>query len=198
MSKNGMDDKILIHKKPVELIPSKFLAKYAEEIASNSNGTIIDVPCGYGRNAAYIASLGVPVVCIDINDEALKFIKSSVSLKMARSNNTYQLITLKLDLINDPWPFRDESISAIINVHFFNKRAMGIFLKSLKIGGYLLIETIDGHGENYLELPKQGFIRGELADAFEIKYFKEKKVGPLHSNASTAKLVAIKRKSLII
>jgi SAM-dependent methyltransferase len=192
-----MGENILIHKKPVEPTPSKFLAKYAEEIVSNSNGAIIDVPCGYGRNAAYIASLGVPVVCIDINDEALKFIESSVSLTTASSNNPNKLITLKLDLINDPWPFRDESIGAIINVHFFNKRAMGLFLKSLKIGGYVLIETIDGHGRNYLELPIQGFIRGELADAFEIIYFKEKKVGPLHSNASTVKLVAIKRKSLI-
>jgi SAM-dependent methyltransferase len=181
------------HKKPIDPSPSKLLAKYAEEIAFNSNGTIVDVPCGYGRNAAYIASLGVPVLCIDINDDALEFIKFGINLTTAELKDPNLLNTLKLDLINDPWPFKDESIGAIINVHFFNPRVMDLFLRSLKKGGYLLIETIDGRGGNYLELPTQGFIKIKLTDAFDIRYFIEKKVGPLHSNASTAALLARKR-----
>ena len=190
-----INNKKIIHKKPIDLSPSKILVKFAKEIALNSNGTIVDVACGYGRNAAYIASFGVPVVCVDINNDALEYIKSSVSLSLAKSKNFSQLTTMQLDLIKDPWPFEDESLGAIINVHFFNYRLIEFFLKSLKIGGYLFIETIDGHGKNYLELPPYGFIKAQLVDAFDIRFLKEKNLGLLQNNSSTVRLLAIKQKS---
>jgi SAM-dependent methyltransferase len=189
------NNKTILHKKPIDLSPSKILVKFAEEIALNSNGPIVDVACGYGRNAACIASFGVPVVCVDINNDALEYIKSSVSLSLAKSNYLNQLTTMQLDLINDAWPFKDESLGAIINVHFYNYKLIGFFLKSLKIGGYLFIETIDGHGKNYLELPPYGFIKAQLVDAFDIRFLKEKKLGPLQNNSSTVKLLAIKQKT---
>jgi SAM-dependent methyltransferase len=185
------------HKKPIQPMPSNFLAKYGEEVALNSKGIIVDFPSGYGRNAAYIASFGVPVLCIDFNEDALEFIKLGANLTTARLNNPNLHTILKLDLLNDPWPFKDESIGAIINIYFFNPKVMGFFLKSFTIGGFLLLETIDGHGRNYLELPSEGFIKRKLGDAFDIKYFKEKKVGPLNNNASTVKLFAIKRNSYL-
>jgi 2-polyprenyl-3-methyl-5-hydroxy-6-metoxy-1,4-benzoquinol methylase len=45
--------------------------QFGEELARNAKGPILDVACGYGRNAAYIASLGVNVVCIDDDTSAL-------------------------------------------------------------------------------------------------------------------------------
>jgi SAM-dependent methyltransferase len=189
------NDKKITYKKPIDLSPSKILAKFAEEIALNSNGTIVDVPCGYGRNAACIASYGMPVVCVDINNDALEYIKSSVSLSLTKSKDFHQFTTMQLDLINDPWPFEDGSLGAIINVHFFHYALIGYFARSLKIGGYLFIETIGGHGGNYLDLPQHGFIKDQLADSFNIKFIKEKKVGPLQSNTSTVKLLAIKQKT---
>ena len=101
------NDRKITHKKPIDLSPSKILAKFAKEIALNSNGTIVDIACGYGRNAACIASFGVPVVCVDINNEALEYIKSSISLSLAKSKDLNQLTTIQLDLINEPWPFED-------------------------------------------------------------------------------------------
>ncbi len=181
-----------IHKKPIDSLPSKLVAKYAQEIAFNSNGTILDAPCGYGRNAAYIASFGSPVLCVDNNDDALTFITSGVNLTTAQLENRNLLRTLRLDLLDDPWPFKEESLGAIINVHFFNPTLIELFLRSLKIGGYLLVETIHGRGGNYHALPEKGFMKEKLAGAFEIKYLQEKKVGPLHTNAVTAKLLAIK------
>lgn len=192
------NDKKITHKKPIDLAPSKILAKFAEEIALNSNGAIVDVACGYGRNAACIAAFGVPVLCVDINNDALEYINSSLK----KSSDFNQLTTMQLDLINDPWPFEDESLGAIINVHFFHRRLIRFFLKSLKIGGYLFIETIGGQRGNYLDLPPHGFIKAQLADAFDIRFLKEKKVEPLQSNGSTVqsssatvKLLAIKQKT---
>jgi SAM-dependent methyltransferase len=189
------NDKKITHKKPIDLSPSKILAKFAEEIAMNSNGTIVDVPCGYGRNAACIASFGVPVLCVDINNAALEYIESSVSLSLEKSKKFNRLTTMQLDLINDPWPFEDESLGAIINVHFFHRRLIGFFLRSLKIGGYLFIETIGGQRGNYPDLPPYGFIKAQLREAFDIKFLKEKKVALSQSNSATVKLLAIKQKT---
>jgi len=182
------------HKKPINPTPSKLLTKFAEEIALNSKGPIIDVACGYGRNAVHISSLGVPVLCIDNNKDALGYIESLTTLSQEQHDCSNHLTTLEVDLINDPWPFKNETLGAIINVHFFTSNLLHCFMKSLCIGGYLFIETIDGHGGNYLKLPPLGFIKETLSDAFEIRFYNEKKVGPPQSNASTVKLLAIKRK----
>jgi|GEM_PF-4298928 hypothetical protein len=45
-----------IHKKPIDATPSKLLTQFAEEIAVNSRGIILDVPCGDGeiRSCLYV------------------------------------------------------------------------------------------------------------------------------------------------
>lgn len=182
------------HKKPISSEPSHLLTTFAKIIATNSNGPIVDVACGFGRNAIYLSTLGVPVVCIDNSKESLRFIES---LKIdSRNVETRNLITtLELDLINDPWPFNKETLGAIINVHFFTLKLLFYFIDSLKVGGYLFIETIGGHGENYLDLPPHGFVKEMLSDLFKILYVNEKKVGPHQSNAATIKIFAQKVKS---
>ncbi|KAA0894241.1 class I SAM-dependent methyltransferase [Oryzomonas rubra] len=176
------------HKRPISPVPSKLLTTYAEEIAIKANGPIADIACGYGRNAKLISSFGAPVICVDIDQQALDFIKESL-------NEDGNLLTVEqLDLINDHWPFENNSLGAIINVHFFTAQLLEHFKKSLKLGGYLFLETIDGHGKNYLDLPPYGFIRQALAETFDIKYIKENKTGPDQIDAATVKLLAIKRR----
>jgi len=172
------------HRKPVSPEPSKFVATHAEEIAKKANGLIVDIACGYGRNAVCIADFGTKVFCLDNNPEALEHIASL--------ETKGQLQTQHVDLLKDPWPFEDNSLGAIINVHFLTSKLLDCFICSLKIGGLLLIETIDGHGNNYRQLPPQGFIKAALGDMFDIKHITERKVGPIESDASTLKLFAIK------
>jgi SAM-dependent methyltransferase len=180
------------YKKPIGQTPSKFLAKFAQDIALNANGPIVDVACGYGRNAVLLSSFGVPVLCIDNDRDALDFIESSrVSEQPDKSN---LLTTLELDVINSSWPFEKESLGAIINVHFLTAKLLDLFISSLKISGHLFIETIGGNGGNYLHLLPQGYIKGKLKDRFEIIFYSEKKVGPQESDAASVKLFAIKQK----
>ena len=100
------------------------------------------------------------------------------------------LSTLELDLINDPWPFDQESLGAIVNVHFLTAALLDCFLDSLKVGGYLFIETVGGHGGNYLQLLPEGYVKRELADTLDLRFYKEKKVGPPESDASTVRVFA--------
>lgn len=182
-----------LHKKPVLPKPSKLFSKYAEEIAANSNGPIVDIGCGYGRNAILLSSFGVPVVCADKSTEALEYIES-LDAPGNLQHSGRLLSTMSLDLVNGPWPFQEKTLGAIINVHCFFPNVLECFLISLKVGGFLFIETVDGHGENYRELPPCGFVKAKLADTFEIRYFQEKKVGPPLSDASTVKMFAKKIK----
>jgi SAM-dependent methyltransferase len=182
-------------KTPIANTPSSLFSRFAKEIAINSNEPILDVACGYGRNAIYLSSFGVDVICLDNNEDALSYIKSYYPKALTRTEGLGNISTLKIDLVDDPWPYREESIGAIINVYFFLPKLFEQFLVSLKIGGYIFIESIDGHGGNYIELPPQGFVKGKLSRAFEILYFKEKKVGPPSSDASTIKLFAKKTMS---
>lgn len=187
-----------LQKKPIDQTPSRLLTKFAKEITLNSSGLIVDVASGYGRNAIFLSSFGVPVLCIDNNRGALDCIKSSESPILKKPKDYKLLDTLELDLIDDPWPFNNESLGAIINVHFLTAQLLGYFLSSLKIGGYLFIETVGGYGGNYLQLLPQGYIKEKLGDAFETKFFIEKKVGPQESNASAVKLFAIKKRVIQI
>lgn len=177
------------HKKPANPRPSEFLAKVAEEIALNANGPIVDVGCGYGRNAALVSSYGVPVLCVDRDRNALDYIDA---LGLAQQEDGRLLSTLELDLEDAPWPFEAESLGAIVNVHYLTAKLLECFLVSLKPGGYLVIETIGGNGKNYLQLLPQGYIKRRLKSKFEILSYQERKVGPAESDASSVKLLAKK------
>src|SRR5207245_1342422 len=102
--------------------------------------------------------------------------------------------TRKIDLERESWPYDLNSIGAIIGVHYLLPALLNCFASSLKVGGYLFLETIGGQGGNYLALPKPGFVKAVLADAFELRYFKEKRVGPANNSAAATKLVAVKCK----
>lgn len=175
------------HKKPVNPRPSEFVAKFAEEIAVNANGLIIDVACGYGRNASLLSSYGVPVLCVDNDRKALDFVESLVQTQQAGRN---LLPTLELDLNGTKWPFEPESLGGIISVHFLTAKILDYFRVSLKVGGYLLIETIGGNGKNYLDLLPQGYIKSRLTDRFDIISYRENKVGPAEIDAASVKLFA--------
>lgn len=159
--------------------------QFGEEIAWNANGPILDIACGYGRNAAYIASLGVDVVCIDDDREALNHLTTLPE--------AHRLTAVKLSLLDDPWPFTNESVGAIVSVHYYHPALLETFARSLRPGGYLYLETISGHGGNYHDLPPRGFVRDQLAEWFDFKRYQENPAGPETSTAVSVKLVAVKR-----
>ena len=157
------------------------IRKFCTKVAEAAMGKpILDIACGSGRNALPLVAQGVTVICAD-ND-----------LTRLRSPNGMagQLIPRQLDLVADAWPFAKSSIGGIVNVHFLLIRLFPHFESSLSPGGYLLLETVPGYGGNYLQLPKAGELRSLVKEAFELEFYKERKVGPQKCEAVAVQLLA--------
>ncbi len=166
---------------------SPTLKRFAHQIAKEIQGTVLDVPCGYGRNAILMSLLGCRVICLDNNSKAL------AALKENYSTTAGELVPMFCDLKKEAWEFSLNSLGAILNIHFVMPELFKYFEQSLMPGGFLFIETYDNRGGNYLELPKKGEFKNLLASAFNFLYYAEKKAGPPDVDACTVKLLAQKR-----
>lgn len=177
--------------------PSKTLAKFGDHIASLGEGTIVDAPCGYGRNAVYLAARGCDVIAIDKDQKKLSILDrlkaSYVAGRISAGVRSGKIHTVCADLTTEGWPVGRSSVSAIICVHFVMINLIPSFISSLQPGGYLYVETFGGHGENFRELPRAGQLRELLSEYVEFTYYKERKVGPPDVDSVCVILLAKRR-----
>jgi SAM-dependent methyltransferase len=185
-----------ISTKHLPVTPSKTLVKFANYIAS-LEGSIIDAPCGYGRNAVELAARGCTVIAIDKDLQKLSTLdrlKASYIAEHASTDGSAgEILTTCADLTNEGWPVGRSSVSAIVCVHFVMIDLIPSFIASLRHGGYLYVETFGGHGQNFRELPKAGQLRELLSRYVEFQYYRERKVGPPGTNSVSAVLLAKRR-----
>lgn len=161
------------------LEPSRLVRKFGLKIHEAAGGApILDVACGTGRNAIFLSQLNCDVVCAD------------KTLGGFKGHQSRRLSIVKLDLLADPWPFGRRTLGGIVDVHFLSFRLFPLFEKSLIPGGYLLVETVAGHGGNYLELPKAGMIKAILQTGFRLEFYRERYVGPENHKAVTVQALA--------
>jgi SAM-dependent methyltransferase len=144
---------------------------------------IVDVACGGGRNAFYLAELGCTVICVDRDLSRLKEGRPDAEISK-------RLKLIEMDLVADPWPFGEGTIGGIVLVDFLDRSLFHFFEQSLVTGGYLLIETISNRGGNYLELPRAGELRTAFERSFELQVYHEREAGPCAVNAVTVRMLA--------
>jgi SAM-dependent methyltransferase len=168
--------------------PTGLIVKRSQEILEAADEQpIIDVACGGGRNAFYLAALGAQVICVDRDLSRLK--TEGDRLAGTPFESALSRITpVKLDLARDAWPFPPGSAGAIINVHYTQPALFPAFASTLRSGGYLLIETVPAHGRNYLELPESGTVRQAFEPCFRLEIYNERATGPVGLNSVTVQL----------
>lgn len=133
-------------------------------------------------------------MCLDNDPAALRYIQAEAQLP-ANPSIAGLLTAIKLDLHPDSWPYEPDTVGAIVSVDFAFHQFLNSFVATLKSGGYLLLESIGGHGGNYLSLPEPGFVKAVLAESVDFRYFEERRVGPSNNRRATTKLLAVKRNS---
>lgn len=108
--------------------PSVFLAECADRLPSR--GRALDMACGTGRNALFLARRGLIVDAVDI---------SPVALERGRHRaGTLPVHWLQADLDADFAPTRQYDV--IVNIRFVQPNLLTALLPSLRPGGALVVE----------------------------------------------------------
>ena len=134
--------------------PSAFLEECAPALPTP--GHALDLACGTGRNAIYLADLGFAVDAVDISTEALAIGQARASALPIR--------WLEHDL--DSGFSHDVSYDVIVNVRFVNLPLLESLLPSLRPNGVLIVEQHLATSRDDVIGPKNPAFRvapGELA-----------------------------------
>ena len=118
--------------------PAGFLLEQAHLLPK---GTILDVACGSGRNALYLAAQGFTIEGVDHDEQAL----AAVSAEAGRRN--LSSLTLRcVDLEANP-DLPKEHYDGIVVFFFLYRPLVPVLVQALKPGGVLVYETflIDNH-----------------------------------------------------
>jgi len=147
----------------------------------NEGSVVLDAGCGYGRNSVLLSKLNLNVVAADF------YCKSFSNSWFASYKNIHPIV---LDC-RKPLPFKSNSFSAVIVIHFYNENLIENLVDLIKPSGFLIYESIGGNGENWRELDVSGKVKTLLEKQFIISYYKERLVGP-EKKYATVKVVAQK------
>ena len=109
--------------------PSEFLTRWLPQISS---GRALDVACGAGRNALYLAEAGFTVDAVDVSGEGLARAKASACDRGITVN------WIELDL--DTGLAGVDRYDLILMIRYVNPTLLESLPEHLRPGGYLLCE----------------------------------------------------------
>jgi SAM-dependent methyltransferase len=153
--------------------PSRFLRKIIESGAWEiPRGRAVDIACGKGRNALFLADQGFDVVAIDVSPVALeegrrRAFERSLSITFQHAD---------LEQVRLP----AESFDLVINFNYLQRSLVPQLSAAMKNGGYVIFETysIDQQAAGHPKNPEYLLARNELLDYFRdfhVLYYREGK-----------------------
>lgn len=102
-------------------------------------GRVLDLACGTGRHAAFLASLGYAVEAVDVDlstfPEAVRVLPN-LTLRQA-------------DLENGPWPYGAAEFGGVVVTRYLHRPLFPRLLESLTPGGVLIYETFAVGNERF-------------------------------------------------
>lgn len=148
-----MKDETINHR-PVETDPpADWVCRYADEIGLP--GRVLDLACGSGRHARWLAAAGFRVLAADRDAAALSEISHP------------DIAVLCVDLEDGGWPFGGEAFAGIVVTRYLFRPLLPRLAAALAPGGVLIYETFMQGNEAYGRPARAEFLLapGEL-DAF--------------------------------
>ncbi len=126
-----------------------------------NGSSALDVACGRGRNALFLAEQGFSVTALDYSAVALR----QLTEKAAERGVT--ITTLETDLENSP-QLPQQQFDLVINFFYLYRPLLLRLREQVKPGGLIMIRTFTsaGHGEPCRLEPKMVLEPGELLQVF--------------------------------
>ena len=133
--------------------PSAWVTRWAPMI--RPGGAVLDVACGSGRHARWLAALGFEVDAVDRDTTLFPDPPPGVKL-------------LAADLEGDnPWPYGGRRFDGIVVTNYLHRPLLPVLVDSLEPGGILVYETFAQGNERFGKPSNPAFLLapGELLDA---------------------------------
>ena len=108
--------------------PSPWVVRHAQSIPAR--GKVLDLACGSGRHARFLAGLGYPVLAVDRDARAL-----------AGVSTIEGITTRQLDLEGEEWPLAGQVFDGIVVTNYLWRPRLPDVLALLAPGGALIYET---------------------------------------------------------
>jgi SAM-dependent methyltransferase len=127
--------------------PSAWVRRWAVRIPAA--GRVLDVACGSGRHARWLAAHGHPVEAVDRDAKAVAALAGVAGVN-----------TRSADLESGAWPYAGERFAAIVVVNYLHRPLFAHLLASLAPGGVLIYETFAVGNELYGRPSNPDFLLG--------------------------------------
>lgn len=134
--------------------PSPWVVRWAPLV--RPGGEVLDVACGHGRHARHLAALGLRVVAVDRDPDALAGLAGVPGVR-----------TVHADLEGTPWPFAPGDFDGVVVANYLHRPLFEALAASLAPGGVLIYETFMQGNERYGKPSSPDFLLRphELGDA---------------------------------
>jgi SAM-dependent methyltransferase len=113
--------------------PAMWLVQHADLLPLE--GRALDVACGRGRNALWLAERGLTTLAVDRNAEAMRALND-----IARERRLPLRAEVR-DLEGKADPFRGSTYDVIVVVHYLHRPLFPVLIAALAPGGRLVYET---------------------------------------------------------
>lgn len=121
--------------------------------AIRAGGTVLDLACGAGRHARFLAARGQVVEAVDRDVVALAALSGSEGVTPCCA-----------DLEGGAWPYTGRSFDAIVVTNYLHRPLLPLIADSLAPGAVLIYETFRAGNESYGKPSNPAFLLqpGEL------------------------------------
>ena len=132
--------------------PSPWVIRWAPLV--RPGGRVLDLACGAGRHARWLAKLGFEVDAVDRDATLFADPPPGVRLRQA-------------DLEAGPWPYAGAAFDAIVVTNYLHRPLLPVLAGALEPGGILLYETFAQGNERFGKPSNPSFLLapGELLEA---------------------------------
>ena len=136
------------------MTPMPWVMRWAEMIPPR--GRVLDLACGSGRHAVYLAGLGHPVEAVDIDLALSEPVRATPGVVWRRH-----------DLESQPWPFMPAAYQGVVVSNYLHRPLFPHLIEVLAPGGALIYATYSMGQEAYgrPRNPQHLLMPGELLEA---------------------------------